>query len=166
MHRAAEDTVLSMVLDGDSLWIAMATGLRRYRISRGLVEKINNKEVGLKAGVYGPVVAKAAGRIWFSPPWGRTGAGIYCLGEDREDWKCVVPNTSGQCYTGSANIVWIGTQNGLLRYNTKTDRQKLFTTRDGLAANHVTSVAVDDRFIWVGTVSGISRLDKAAFETL
>lgn len=166
MPSPAEDTVLSMVLDGDSLWIATAAGLRRLRISRGIVEKINNEHVGFKAGPYGPVVAKAAGRIWFSPPWGRTAAGIYCLGEDRQEWKCVVPNTSGYCYTESGDLVWIGTPEGLLRYNTRTDREKLFTTRDGLVANHVTSVAVDDRFIWVGTTSGISRLDKTALETL
>jgi len=112
------------------------------------------------------VVAKAAGRIWFSPPWGRTGTGIYCLGEGRQDWKCEIPDTSGRCFAESGDLVWIGTREGLLRYNTKTARQKLFTTRDGLAANHVTSVGVDDRFIWAGTVSGVSRLDKAAFETL
>ena len=112
------------------------------------------------------MVAKAARRIWFSPPWDQTGVGVYCLGEDRQDWKCEIPDTSGRCFAGSGDLVWIGTRERLLHYNTKTDRQKLFTTRDGLAASNVTSVAVDDRFIWVGTISGISRLDKAAFETL
>jgi hypothetical protein len=159
------DNVASMALDGDWLWIATAADLRRYRISEAKVEIIDGKDVGFRPGSYGPVVAKAAGRIWFSPPWGRTGTGIYCLAEDRRDWQCLIADASGQCYAGSGDLVWIGTQDGLLRYDTKTGQQKRFTTHDGLAANSAASVAADERFIWVGTVSGISRLDRAVFQT-
>jgi len=116
---------------------------------------------------FAPMVAKANQRIWYSPLYGfekGNPTGIFSLGEDRRNWRCAVPGVHGRCFAGSGNFVWIGTPTGLLRYNTKTDQWTRFTTRDGLMANEVTSVAVDDRSIWVGTTSGISRLDRAVFE--
>ena len=57
--------------------------------------------------------------------------------------------------------VWIGTDNGLSRYDKKTGKIDNFTKNDGLADNDVSAVAVDGDFIWVGTKwSGISRYDK------
>jgi len=174
--RAADDTVISMVLDGDSLWIATMAGLRRYRISEDVVEKVDNAALGLKTltdihpseGVtwlaqMEPVVTKAAGRIWFS--YGRTqkDAGIYYLQEDKKNWECAIPGTRARSFAGTGDVAWIGTNEGLLRYNTKTGEKKLFTTYDGLVGNYILSVAVDNRFIWVGTWDGISRLDQTLF---
>lgn len=175
--RAPEDTIASLVLDGDSLWIATMAHLRRWCVSEHSLEKVDNAAVGFRpfedvsylepSGVreLGPALAKAAGSIWFSPPRSSTEAGIYRFREDGHRWECVIPGTRGSCFAASGNIVWIGTLDGLLRYSAKTGRQKLFTVGDGLAASHITSVALDGHFIWVGTTSGISRLDVAIFQT-
>jgi len=177
--RAGQDMVASMALDGDSLWIATLAHLSRYRISQRSVKKIDDDLIRFKPlgdvsyiealGMvyFAPMVAKANQRIWYSPLYGfekGNPTGIFSLGEDRRNWRCAVPGVHGRCFAGSGNFVWIGTPTGLLRYNTKTDQWTRFTTRDGLMANEVTSVAVDDRSIWVGTTSGISRLDRAVFE--
>jgi len=175
--RATQDTAASMALDGDSLWIATMAHLCRYRISDGSLDKIDGTLVGFKpvgnisqmdsltVAALGPIVAKAAGRVWFSPPWGlgTTVCGIYYLSDDRRTWKCALSDTHGRCFAESGNIVWIGTPKGLLRYDTKTDKSTLLTTRDGLVADDVIAVTVDADSLWVGTSSGISRLDRAVF---
>jgi hypothetical protein len=176
--RAPQDTVTSMALDGDSLWIATMAHLNRYSISGGSIETIDGKLVGFEpvanvSGMespsfleYGPVVAKAAGRIWFSPPWclGTMVSGTYYLADDHRAWKCAIPDAHGRCFAASGKVVWIGTPNGLWRYDTKQEKSTRLTTRDGLVADDVTAVAVDASYIWVGTPYGISRLDRALFD--
>jgi len=177
--RAAEDTVTSLALDGDSLWIATLAGLRRYRISERSLETVGENLPAFKpigdvsymepwsALETGPVVAKTAGRIWYSPSARLakgTTSGVYCLAEDRRNWKCAIPDANGRHFAEAGQYVWIATQDGLLRYDPKTNRQARFTTRDGLTSNTIVSVAADDRYIWVGVASGVSRLNRLTFE--
>ena len=109
-------------------------------------------------------MARAVGRIWFSPRASQAKAGVYCLAEDGSNWTCVVPDTKGSCFAGTGNIAWIGTPDGLVRYDTVAGRRQSFTTRDGLVASSVSSVAMDRRSVWIGTPFGISRLDEGVFE--
>lgn len=56
-------------------------------------------------------------------------------------------------------IIWIGTQNGLLRYDEKAATLKRYTTADGLPNNCVQSLVEDHRHrIWAATIGGISCL--------
>ena len=113
------------------------------------------------------MIGCAAGRIWFSPPTGLTRAkslGVYCLGEGRRQWICTDRNETGRCFIKSGSLVWIATHDGLLRYDLAAGCKKRFTTRDGLAANRLVSVAADDRYLWIGAHSGVSRLERSVFE--
>jgi hypothetical protein len=178
VSRAPEDTVVSMVLDGDSLWIATMANLRRYRISDGTLERLDSRAVGIEPAAeslhmsepgnlldYGPTLAKAAGRVWFSPGAAQEKAAAYSLQEGSPEWKCAVADVRGCCFAGSGDFLWMGTQEGLLRYNTRTEQFRKLTTQDGLVANQIRSLALDGRFLWVGTASGISRVERAVFES-
>ncbi len=59
------------------------------------------------------------------------------------------------------DTVWIGTSNGILRYNLSTEDQQVYTTKDGLLSNMIHSITVGpDGVIWVGTYGGgLSRFD-------
>lgn len=70
----------------------------------------------------------------------------------------------GRCFAGSAHVVWIGTEDGLLRYDTKTDRWTRLGARDGLPTSDVTSIVVDRDSLWVGTTGGVSRLERVVFD--
>jgi ligand-binding sensor domain-containing protein len=168
-----------MALDGDSLWIAGIAGLRRYHIPEDKVEKIDNAAIGLLKesteidpsgngtglAEIGPVVAEVAGQVWFSHGRTQKDAGIFRLRKDGQGWECVIPDTSARCIVEDGDVAWTGTDKGLIRYNTKTGENSLFTAQDGLLSSYVRSLAVDERHIWVGTIYGISMLDRALFET-
>jgi signal transduction histidine kinase/ligand-binding sensor domain-containing protein/DNA-binding response OmpR family regulator len=59
----------------------------------------------------------------------------------------------------SKNKLWLGTVNGLYRYNMKTKKQKRYTTKSGLSDNNIRSLLVDDNRLLVGTERGLNILD-------
>ncbi len=60
----------------------------------------------------------------------------------------------------SDNVIWIGTEDGLLRYMPKIGAYNLYTLNDGLPDNQVNSILLDDDHnLWLGTARGLSRLD-------
>lgn len=63
--------------------------------------------------------------------------------------------------------IYVGTQNGLLRYQEKHNQLRRYTTDDGLSHNTVLSI-VDDSLgrLWMATMQGICRLDPATGEAI
>jgi ligand-binding sensor domain-containing protein len=63
--------------------------------------------------------------------------------------------------TAHGDDVWIGTTNGLLRYNRRNDSHTLYTTKQGLLSNVILVIRVDAKGqVWVGTYGGgLSRFD-------
>ncbi|MFQ5597035.1 MAG: two-component regulator propeller domain-containing protein [Nitrospiria bacterium] len=59
------------------------------------------------------------------------------------------------------DVLWVGTSNGLLRYDLSTEEQQVYTTKDGLLSNMIHSITVGpNRVKWVGTYGGgLSRFD-------
>src|SRR5579863_1131962 len=59
------------------------------------------------------------------------------------------------------DILWAGTHNGVLRYDTLRGEQKVYTTKDGLLSNTVHTIEIDGkRNKWVGTYGGgLNRFD-------
>ena len=61
--------------------------------------------------------------------------------------------------------VWFGTEGGVNRLDTKTEKWSLFTASDGLASNEITSVVANSDFVWFGSFdAGVSRYNKATTE--
>ena len=63
------------------------------------------------------------------------------------------------------NILWIGTNGGLLRYDLTTDTYQKFTTNDGLRNNEVLHLAFDAQreVLWIMTQAGLCRLEDNCF---
>ncbi|HIE66234.1 MAG TPA: hypothetical protein EYG28_03240 [Nitrospiria bacterium] len=65
------------------------------------------------------------------------------------------------------DVLWVGTANGVLRYDLSNDDQKVYTTRDGLLSNIIHTVTIGpggDK--WVGTYGGgLSRFDGKRWVT-
>jgi signal transduction histidine kinase/ligand-binding sensor domain-containing protein len=53
--------------------------------------------------------------------------------------------------------IWVGANNGLYRF--RYGKVFSLTTRDGLTNDRVSSVAADGSAVWVGTQSGLARID-------
>ncbi|HIE65125.1 MAG: two-component regulator propeller domain-containing protein [Nitrospira sp.] len=62
--------------------------------------------------------------------------------------------------------VWIGTSNGLIRFNQKKETHQIFNTRAGLLSNIIVSIHPDKKGnIWVGTYGGgLARFDGKNWE--
>ena len=59
------------------------------------------------------------------------------------------------------DLLWAGTHNGVMRYDTVREEQQVYNTRNGLLSNIVHTVVVDPKGNkWVGTYGGgLSRFD-------
>ena len=56
--------------------------------------------------------------------------------------------------------VWVGTSEGLSRYDKEKQIWTSFTKPTTLADRRAVAVATDSRYVWVGTYRGLSRYDK------
>ena len=63
----------------------------------------------------------------------------------------------------SSGILWIGTQNGLNRFDPATQSFTIYYEQDGLTNNRVTGIREDDRGnLWLSTRKGLSRFNARA----
>ncbi|HZR46049.1 MAG TPA: two-component regulator propeller domain-containing protein [Candidatus Manganitrophaceae bacterium] len=62
--------------------------------------------------------------------------------------------------------IWIGTSNGLIRFNRKTEGHEVFNTRAGLLSNIIVSIHPDPAGgVWLGTYGGgLTRFDGKNWE--
>ncbi len=58
------------------------------------------------------------------------------------------------------NILWIATDDGVIRFETGSQRWTKLTMDDGLPSQRVSTVAFDDQYVWFGTNKGLVRYRK------
>ncbi len=62
-------------------------------------------------------------------------------------------------FLDSQKRIWIGTENGLLVWDRKEDRSKLFTELDGLPNTYIYGLVEDkNHYLWISTNKGLSKL--------
>src|SRR5512140_113988 len=52
------------------------------------------------------------------------------------------------------NLLWIATDDGVIRFETGSQRSTKLTMDDGLPSQRVSTVAFDDQYVWFGTNKG------------
>ena len=63
--------------------------------------------------------------------------------------------------------IWICTSGeGLIRYNSKSHKTQKITTASGLPSNYVNSIMYADGYLWLGSESGLCRLDPKTMSVL
>ena len=64
------------------------------------------------------------------------------------------------------HILWIASNEGLLRFNTQDFSSRLLTTTDGLIDNTIYLLFADQRrHLWLGTTKGLTQLDPDTLQT-
>ncbi|MGD0837388.1 MAG: DUF6599 family protein [Polyangia bacterium] len=58
------------------------------------------------------------------------------------------------------NILWVATDDGVIRFETGSQRSTKLTMEDGLPSQRVATVAFDDQYVWFGTNKGLVRYRK------
>jgi signal transduction histidine kinase/ligand-binding sensor domain-containing protein len=63
----------------------------------------------------------------------------------------------------SEGIVWIATQNSLIRFDPSTEKIEKYSQKDGLPSNQINSIIEDlQGNLWINTSAGLSKLNKNA----
>ncbi len=65
-------------------------------------------------------------------------------------------------YQDKEGIFWIGSSEGLIRWDRSNNKSRLFTTADGFSHNHIYAVYEDDfGFLWMSSDNGIIQFEKS-----
>lgn len=108
--------------------------------------KNNTFWVATNKGIYRVVAGKSPNDNHFEAYLNKAHLGsqlIYCLYEDQH------------------GTLWLGSSQGLIRFNPKSLKAKYYTEADGLASNTVSGILEDHLGnLWISTHSGLSSFDR------
>ena len=175
---------LELAADDDYLWLAAPNeGLRRFHFASGTWATFKDIKGLLHnhVGEYGLAVDE-------DYVWVGTLRGLSRYDKQKESWTplTALPTLIGRTVRTvdtDERFVWVGTDKGMSRYDKalgiwKNYRQEGGSEniethgghwhqhgrkkRDSLSDNVVSSIVVDEQYVWVGTRDGANRFDKIA----
>jgi ligand-binding sensor domain-containing protein/anti-sigma regulatory factor (Ser/Thr protein kinase) len=164
----SQSTVFSIYEDREgSLWVGTKLGLNQFSDGRAVPFTVNE---GLPTNETGPVLQDRRGDMWI----GTLGAGLSRFDGHRFTSVTVSNglasdfiNALAQGPNGGAtnyDVLWVGTDRGLNRLRGGRVDQT-FTTAQGLPANNVRDVLIDDAgVVWVATQAGPAALRNGKFD--
>ena len=177
---------LELAADDDYLWLAAPnSGLRRFHFASGTWAAFRDIKGLLHnhVGEYG--LAVDDDYVWVG-----TLRGLSRYDKRKESWT---PLTALQTLVGRTvrtvdtdeRFVWVGTDKGMSRYDKSLGTWKHYRQeggsenieshgghwhqhrrkkKDTLSDDVVSSIVVDDQYVWVGTRDGANRFDKLALQ--
>src|SRR5512138_1525939 len=83
------------------------------------------------------------------------GAGEVFIQQTRDRWSVFPAGGTVNKLTVDDSIVWIATDDGVIRFDSGTRRASKLTMSDGLPSQVVRAVAFDDQFVWFATNKGL-----------
>ena len=167
-HSLSSDVVSRMLVDRDgTLWVATWDGLERFGPKTEQFTRYYF-DPARKDILYLDLVQGPDGALWL---------GTHSSGLERFDSNGKFtayerqpgnPNSLSDSRINSVHfdrsgMMWLGTQNGLDRFDPKTSSVVAYTKRDGLAGNVVGCVLEDSRGdLWMSTNEGVSQFNIAS----
>ena len=147
--------------DPDILWMSTTHGLVRFHKKTGRFVTYGRNDSW-------DVYEDAEGAMWLST-WGNglarfdpvTGTFVYHR-HDPDDPATISDNTLVPLFEDSSGRLWIGTENGLNRFNRENGRFTRYTRTGGYPWDAVHSIGEDrQKNLWLGTNDGLARFDPA-----
>ena len=175
---------LELAVDDDYLWLAVPNnGLRRFHFASGTWTVFKDLKGMLHNHVDEYGLAVDDRYVWVG-----TLRGLSRYDKQKESWTPFTarPTLSGRTIRTvdtDERFVWVGTDNGLSRYDKELGTWKRYEQeggseeiathgghwhrwrpkrKDTLSDDSVSSIVVDDQYVWVGTRDGANRFDKLA----
>ncbi len=175
---------LELAVDDDYLWLAAPNnGLRRFHFASGTWTVFRDIKGLLHNHVDEYGLAVDEDYVWVG-----TLRGLSRYDKQKESWTpfTAIPTLSGRTIRTvdtDERFVWVGTDNGMSRYDKELGTWKQYQqeggseeiathgghwhrwrpkTRDTLSDNSVSSIVIDEQYVWVGTRDGANRFDKLA----
>ena len=169
MRSVPADVVHAVAVDSRYVYCGTDRGARRYDKQNDLwlEERIVEEPVN--------DLATDDKYLWIATAKGVTRFDKSAHWADQHEAENGLADTFVKVADVSGRTLWVGTEKGVSKYNTLSDDPnawETFTRADdvdtmllsqeyanSLIDNRVTSIAVGDRYVWVGTERGISRYD-------
>ncbi|RGD76901.1 hybrid sensor histidine kinase/response regulator [Bacteroides caccae] len=158
--------------DNSGLWIASFNGLYKYDFTSKTYRHFkfdNNMSSTLTANNILNVFEDSKNRVWI----GTENGGLNLLYKEKKSGKEQIKHylSDGSLHSLSNNIVntifesadgtiWVGTQNGLNRFNDTDETFRHYGKNDGLSSNIIKGITEDDKGnLWITTHQGITLLN-------
>jgi ligand-binding sensor domain-containing protein len=158
------NSLFDILVDGKYVWVATAEGIDRFN-KRNLNWDHFTEEQGLHGNSVGSLVScdnEILTGVW------RHGTSSFDCKNSR-----FIPFTSDKEQIAEelmplltdGNTIWFqffskGSYSGLKKYDALTKKWSSFSESSGLLHNRIYSMAVDDKYVWIGTMNGVNRYDK------
>jgi len=151
------------------IWIGTQSGLYKNRGDLQPITAFNNvRAKGLGSYPVRTILEDSYGYLWF----GSDGKGLYCKPPElretdsfriyrhiSEDKYSLSNSNIMSLYEDNNDNLWIGTRNGLNRYNRDTDDFERFFFKTNPAANYIFDITGDNyQNLWLTTQDGLLRL--------
>ncbi len=148
------------------IWIATARGVARYREGRWHPRNFFSPIKEPRNNTTALALAQDT-TLWV----GSFGGGVFHLGpegsilgnltESGNNTEVRLINNIVRSLALEGKNLWIGTEDGLSRYDTQARTWNSYTTIQGLLHNRILALAVDfDKTLWIGTPLGVCRFDR------
>ena len=164
-YSVSNDVVTRLLIDRNgTLWAGTWDGLNRFNASTGRFTRY--KLNGRVDDLYSELTEDAQGILWLGTDAGGLWRFDPATGQskdyERDDSRpgTLSDNRVNSVHFDRSGTMWVGTQNGLDRFDAKTGTFTVFAQRDGLAGNAVSCILEDERDdLWISTNNGISRFN-------
>ncbi len=165
-YSLSNDVVTRLLVDHNgALWVATNDGLNRFDPATGRFT-VYKPDPPKKIIDYLELVEDVKGALWL----GTDSSGLYRFDpatskftgyeHDMDRPGTLSDNRVNSVHFDLSGTMWIGTQNGLDKFDSKTGTFTVYTQRDGLPGNAVGCILEDDHSnLWMSTNKGIARFD-------
>ncbi len=159
--------------NGD-IWAGTYNGLSRYNLKtktwKSYYSRKNDTNT-LSNSIIWHILADSKGDLWIAT---NRGLNQYNFSSDKFI-RHSVSDTIGDLLANTdinliyedqenTDILWLSTQNGLVRYDRNKINLKIFNKEDGLPNNTVYGIEETSGYLWFTTNLGLSRFNKNTFE--
>ncbi|HEY3352391.1 MAG TPA: DUF6599 family protein [Polyangia bacterium] len=100
-----------------------------------------------------PIVADPRQGVWL-------GAGEVFVYQTLDRWDVFPAGATVNKLAVDDNLIWIATDDGVIRFDSGSRKQTRLTMDDGLPSQNVAAVAVDQLYVWFATNKGLVRYRK------
>ena len=165
-NSLSSDIVTRFLVDHNgTFWVATDDGLNRFNAATGrfTVYKLDPQK---RTVSYLDIAEDRKGALWlgtnalglerFDPATGQ----FTRYENDMNRPGTLSDNRVNSVHFDRSGTLWVGTQNGLDKFDAKTGTFTVYTRRDGLPGNAVGCILEDDHGnLWMSTNHGIARFD-------
>ncbi len=162
----SNDVVTRLLVDHHgTLWVATNDGLNRFNAATGRFT-VYKPDAQKRIVDYLELVEDQEGALWlgtdssglhrFDPATGK----FTSYEHDMDRPGTLSNNRVNSVHFDRSGTMWVGTQNGLDKFDSKAGTFTVYTQRDGLPGNAIGCILEDDHSnLWMSTNNGIARFD-------